>query len=69
MLSDYNGKTEDEIVRYVRNVFGGDYALGGLISLKQLGLHEFPINPTHKIIKSEVRMAVMRHLSRGDEWG
>ena len=54
-------------MRYVRNVFGGDYTLGGLISLKQLGLHEFPINPTYKIIKSEVRMAVIRHLSRGDE--
>jgi hypothetical protein len=62
--SSYNGKTEAQIKDHVRAVFGRDYALGGLASLKQLGLVEFPLNPTHKIIKSEVQIAVMKHLKR-----
>ena len=64
VLSNYNGKNEYEIKRHVRNVLGRDYALGGVTSLKQLGLHEFPVNPTHKVIKSEVQTAVMRDLNR-----
>lgn len=64
VLSNYNGNTEDEIKEHVRSVFGQDYALGGMTSLKQLGLQEFPINPTHKVIKSEVQTAALRHLNR-----
>ncbi|KAI0595128.1 hypothetical protein F4775DRAFT_605405 [Biscogniauxia sp. FL1348] len=64
VLSTYNGKTEQQIKDHVRAVFGRDYALGGLASLKQLELVEFPLNPTHKIIKSEVQSAVLRHIKR-----
>lgn len=64
VLSKYNGKTEDEIKNHVRAVLGRDYAFGGLSSLKQRGLLEFPVNPTHKIIKFEVQTAVMKHLNR-----
>lgn len=38
--------------------------LGGLASLKELGLLEFPVNQTHKIVKSKVQEDVERHLSR-----
>lgn len=64
VLTSYNDKTEGQIKDLVRAVFGRDYGLGGLASLKQLGLVEFPLNPTHKIIKSEVQTAVVKHLER-----
>ena len=62
VLSSYNGKTEAQIKDHVRAVFGRDYALGGLTSLKQLGLVKFPLNATHKVVKSEVQTAVVRHV-------
>ena len=62
VLNSYDGKTEVQIKDHVRAVFGKDYALGGLASLKQLGVIEFPLNPTHKIIKSELQTIVIRYL-------
>ena len=64
VLSSFNGKTEAQIRDHVGTVFDKSYALGGLASLKQLGLIEFPVNPTHKIIKSEIQAAVAKHLNR-----
>ena len=66
VLSSYSGKTEASIKNHVEAVFGRDYALGGLVSLKQLGLVEFPLNSTHKIIKSEVQTAVVKYLKSID---
>ena len=62
VLSSYNGKTEVQIKDHVRTVFGRDYALRGLASLKQLELVDFPLNQTHKVIKSELQATVMRHI-------
>lgn len=62
VLGALNGKTEAQVKSHVRTVFGKDYALGGLASLEQLGLAEFPFNPTRKIMKSEVRKAVIKYL-------
>lgn len=62
VLASYNGKDQAQIKDYVRAVFGRDYLLGGLASLKELGLVEFPLNLTHKIIKSEIQTAVLKHL-------
>lgn len=64
VLGSYNGKTQEQINEHVRSVFGEDYALGGLASLKELGLLEFPVNQTHKIVKSRVQEDVERLLSR-----
>jgi 4-coumarate--CoA ligase len=64
VLSSYHGKTKAEIKDHVRTTLGEDYALGGLATLKQLGLLEFPLNPTHKVIKSEVHAAVLQYLKR-----
>lgn len=64
MLSSYNGKTDAQIKDHVRVVLGNDYSLGGLASLKQLGLVEFPLNATHKIVKSEIQAALLKHLKR-----
>ncbi|EED13322.1 AMP dependent CoA ligase, putative [Talaromyces stipitatus ATCC 10500] len=37
-LNSNNGKTQDQIKEHVRIAFGKDYALGGIVSLKELGL-------------------------------
>ncbi|KAK8022711.1 hypothetical protein PG993_013478 [Apiospora rasikravindrae] len=65
VVSSYGeGKTEAEIKAHVRSALGRDYALAGLASLKQLGLVEFPLNQTHKVIRSELRSVVLKHLDR-----
>ncbi|KAH6843310.1 putative amp dependent CoA ligase [Chaetomium sp. MPI-CAGE-AT-0009] len=63
VLGSLKGKTETQVKSHVRAVFGKDCALGGLASLDQLGLVEFPLNPTRKIMKSEVRKAVIKYLA------
>ena len=62
VLGSLNGKTEAQVKSHVRAVFGKDYALRGLATLNQLGLVEFPLNPTRKIMKSEVQKAVINYL-------
>lgn len=58
VIGAYNGKTEEQIKIHVRSALGRDYALGGLVSLEQLGLLEFPVNQTHKVMKDEIMRAV-----------
>ena len=62
VLSNLNEKEGDDIKDHVWRVFGEDYTLRGLSSLKQIGFHEFPVNATHKIMKFEVQEAVIKHL-------
>lgn len=46
---------------------GQDDALGGLLSLKQMRLHEFPADATRKITKVEVQTLAMKYfISNGD---
>lgn len=63
VLSSLNGKTEEEIKNHLLRTFGNDYALGGLCTLEDVGLSEFTVNATHKIIRSEVENAVQRKYS------
>ena len=62
VLENLNGKSEEEIKEHVLHEFGENYVLRGAVSLKQIGLYKFPINATHKIIKFEVRTAVLEHI-------
>lgn len=64
VLSTFNDKNENDIKDHVCRMFGPEYALAGLSSLKQIGLQEFPVNATHKIVKFEVQMAVEQHLKK-----
>ncbi|KAK7937300.1 4-coumarate--CoA ligase 2 [Apiospora aurea] len=65
VVSSYgDGRTEGQIKEHVRAALGRDYALAGLASLKQLGLVEFPLNQTHKVVRSELRGLVLKHLDR-----
>ncbi|KAI0972472.1 hypothetical protein F4678DRAFT_471972 [Xylaria arbuscula] len=58
------GMTEMQIKEYVCKALGKDYALAGLASLKQLGFINFPINQTHKVVRSELREAVLKLMSK-----
>jgi hypothetical protein len=64
VISSYSARTEAEIKDHVEAVLGPDYALGGVVSLKQLGLVGFPVNLTRKIIRSEVQQAVLELLHK-----
>ncbi|KAF4536152.1 AMP-dependent synthetase/ligase [Lasiodiplodia theobromae] len=60
VLSSLNEKTQEEIKSYIMRTLGKDYALGGLATLEEVGLSEFTVNATHKIVRSEVEKAVQR---------
>lgn len=60
--SGLNGLTADQIRGHVKATFGDDYALGGVASLKEIGLDQFPVNATHKIVKARVQRIVMDFL-------
>ena len=64
VLAHFNDKHEDDIRDHVVRTLGKDYALKGLVPLKQIGLHDFPVNASHKIVKFEVQQAVLDHLNR-----
>ena len=49
------------VKQHVKITLGEDYTLGGVVCLKQLGFVDFPVNATHKIIKSELQEAVLRY--------
>ncbi|KAK4141043.1 uncharacterized protein C8A04DRAFT_31362 [Dichotomopilus funicola] len=65
VLHSLQRKTEASIRAHVKKTLGENYALGGLVTLEQLELVEFPLNATHKVVKSEVQAAVLRYLERG----
>ncbi|KAK9418018.1 putative AMP-dependent synthetase/ligase domain-containing protein [Seiridium unicorne] len=62
VLSSYNSKTDAEIKEHVRTALGEHYTLGGVVSLKKLGLEAFPINATHKIVKTKLQADLLRYL-------
>jgi 4-coumarate--CoA ligase len=62
VLASLNCKTEEDIRNHVMRTLGAEYVLGGIVTLEQLGLSEFPVNPTHKIMKSELTDIVLSHL-------
>lgn len=59
---DLNGKTDKDIIEHVDNCLGDQYALDGVLALKELGLLEFPVNRTFKIVKRSIQEAVVRCL-------
>lgn len=58
------GKTEMQIKEHVCKALGRDYALAGLASLKQLGFVDFPVNQTHKVVRPDIRQAVLKYMSK-----
>jgi hypothetical protein len=69
VLWSLNGKAEEDIKRHVICRFGHDYALGGISTLEDIGLSEFPVNATHKIIKLDIEAAVISSLFKASALG
>jgi 4-coumarate--CoA ligase len=63
VLSDLTGKTEEQIRSHVVDILGQDYSLDRILSLQQIGLSAFPVNATHKVVRSEVQRAVAEYFS------
>lgn len=57
MVDRWRGFTEDRIKDHVSRLLGKHYALTGVASLARVGLEDFPVNATHKIIKPDVERA------------
>jgi hypothetical protein len=51
VAESFNGKTEDQVKRQVIDVFGEASAMAGACTLDQLGLSQFPLNATGKVMK------------------
>lgn len=64
MVRSLEGVTAEDIIQHVKGCLGKEYTLSGVASLAQVGLKEFPVNATHKIIKAEVEKAVRELLDR-----
>ena len=55
--------TREEIAREVVARFGEDYAIGGVLTLEELGFTEYPINASGKIVKRELQEAAVDHVA------
>ncbi|KAL2859780.1 class I adenylate-forming enzyme family protein [Aspergillus lucknowensis] len=62
VLESFSGRSEAQIRRHVVRSLGKQYTLRGVASLQQLGMSTFPVNATHKIIRTEVQAAVLKYL-------
>lgn len=50
--------TKDDLRQRIIDVFGAEYGLGGVATLPELGLSQFPVNATGKIPKRELEAPV-----------
>lgn len=64
VVRSLEGINVDDIIKRVKQCLGNEYMLSGMASLSQVGLKEFPVNTTHKIIKAEIEKAVMQMIKR-----
>lgn len=59
-------RSRDEIEQHLHDVFGKDYALGGVATLQQLGLDTFPLNATGKVMKITLQAKLRESMQRDD---
>nr|POF14145.1 4-coumarate--coa ligase-like 7 [Quercus suber] len=62
VLQSFAGVTEDDIKKHIVKSFGSDYALAGAKTLQDLGMEQFPLNATGKIMKIILAKAVEERL-------
>lgn len=58
------GVDSSTLERLIIDRFGHEYALGGVLTLSQLGLSTWPLNATGKVMKIEVKAAVASYLRK-----
>lgn len=64
VVRSLKGVAAEDIIQHVQRCLGNEYTLSGVASLAQVGLKEFPVNATHKIIKADVEKVVRNVLDR-----
>jgi acyl-coenzyme A synthetase/AMP-(fatty) acid ligase len=64
VIDSFANANVEQVKQHIRVTLGEYYAVREIICLKQLGLVRFPVNATHKIVKSEVQDAVLEYLKR-----
>ena len=64
VVQDLKDKTKDDVKKQIIDLFGPDYALGGVATLKDLGLDKFPLNATGKIMKRDLEAPIARYLKQ-----
>ena len=62
VLSKLDGQHPHDIEAHVERTFGKHYTLSSVLTLQDIGLEEFPVNQTYKVIKPDVQKAVIRYL-------
>ncbi|KAH8711847.1 putative amp dependent CoA ligase [Phaeosphaeriaceae sp. PMI808] len=62
VVKNRNGKTKEDIIQHINDCLGERYALDKVLALEELGLSEFPVNRTFKIIRRSVQEAISRSL-------
>ncbi|KAK8931517.1 hypothetical protein H634G_04054 [Metarhizium anisopliae BRIP 53293] len=62
VLRSLASNSPGDINRHIEKMLGKQYVLDGLLTLEQLGLAAFPVNATHKIMKSEIKTALLKYL-------
>lgn len=67
VVDNMSGKSKADVKQHVTDMFGPDYAMGDVLALSELGLSEFPLNATGKILKRELLERIdARHVRNGD---
>jgi len=64
VIESFSTADAAQVQQHVLDALGQDYALGDVLCLKQLGLVDFPVNATHKIMRSDVQDAVLKYMNR-----
>lgn len=57
-MRSLEGITAENVAHHVKQYLGKEYILAGVASLEQVGLRDFPVNATHKIIKADLETAI-----------
>ena len=63
VVESLNGRTAEDVREQVLQTFGKDYALEGVVTLAQLGMEQWPLNATGKIMKLELAPKIAQYLS------
>ncbi|EXJ61967.1 hypothetical protein A1O7_02399 [Cladophialophora yegresii CBS 114405] len=60
IIKEYARRTGPEIMSHVTTILGQTYLLAGVVSLKQLGLTDFPRNGSGKVSKPDLEAALQK---------
>ena len=62
MVRTLGSRSKEHVKHHVVDLFGKDYALGGVVELGELALEAFPLNATGKIMKTVLQERVVQYL-------